>query len=104
MTIIFDNFMLAKPFIFFFTYVLTLANFIFLLLPVSFVLLPIILLYGDFFINVKDDLILLFIFIVSLFTVLHMLLEMIFGFTARRINKNSRRLVKLHHYQDIVIY
>jgi Zn-dependent protease with chaperone function len=82
--------MLAKPFIFLLTFMLTIANFMFLLLPVSIIIFPLYIFFYDFFANTWNDLFFLFVAIISVFTLVYMFFDMLFGFTSRFLNKKAR--------------
>ena len=82
--------MFAKPFIFLLTFMLTIANFIFLLIPASVVFFPLYIIYNDFFKNTLSDVVFLFVSMVCVFTLLYMFFDMLFGFTAKFFNKRAR--------------
>jgi hypothetical protein len=87
--------MLAKPFVFLLTFMLTIANFVFLLIPTSIVMFPIILIFNDFFLKAGKDFFLLFIAFICVFTLIYMFFDMLFGFTAKFLNRRCRHISQM---------
>ncbi|PIR37448.1 MAG: hypothetical protein COV35_10170 [Alphaproteobacteria bacterium CG11_big_fil_rev_8_21_14_0_20_39_49] len=84
--------MFAKPFIFLLTFMLTIANFVFLLIPASLVFFPLYIIFNDFFAKAFWDIFLLFVSMICVFTLLYMFFDMLFGFTAKFLNRRARHI------------
>jgi Zn-dependent protease with chaperone function len=87
--------MLAKPIIFFLTFLLAMANFLFLLIPIAIVLSPILIIFKEFFIHSALEIMYLMMGLVSFLTMLYMFIDMLFGYTAGKLNKHAEKLKKM---------
>jgi len=97
--------MLAKPFTFLLVFLLTIINFIILLVPVSLLLFPIFLFFKSVFMQVGFK---LFFFVVSRISgaiILYIILDTIFGFTMRAMRKGCIPIEKasvLQGHEDMM--
>jgi len=96
--------LIVKPLIFFLTFILTIINFIILLVPVAIIAFPVWMFIESLFVKVGDGIIYFLVSRISFLMLAYMLLDMILGFTVRRLNKNSipiKKAQSLHGHEEI---
>lgn len=97
--------MFAKFFIFVLTYILTVANFVFLVLPLWVLTLPLYLIFHSFFEKAGWQLGWLFLAAVSFLTCVYMILDLLFGFTQRGLMKGMKpveRMSVLRGHEQVI--
>lgn len=96
--------MLTKPFIFVLTFMLTIANFIILLIPVAVVAFPIFMFFESLFLKAGVNVLYFLVSRISFLMIAYMVLDFIFGFTVRRVNKRAipiKKATSIYGHEDI---
>lgn len=86
--------MLAKPLIFFLVFVLTIVNFAFIMTPITVLAFPLFIFFKSLFIKAGWNAFYFVVTTLSGIMIIYMLLDLIFGFTVRRINKGCQPIAK----------
>lgn len=97
--------MLTKPLTFLLTFLLTVVNFIILLVPVAIVAFPLFMFLESLFVKIGANIFFFLVSRVSIFMIILLAMDFIFGFTVRRVNRNAipfKKATNLYGHDDIM--